>query len=123
MPEKLAEGQEKALGLQKKCKARTNYCWKIETPAGIGKGCGDSIDDDDGIDDDHGGVGVRLGVVKSLFSGALSDSCNMVVLGGPHRGCACHTSLCNTATFTKASNPLKAGILLRLMYSFYTFLN
>ena len=120
LPEKLADGKEKAVGSQKKCKARTNYCWKIDTPAGIGKGCGGSINDDDDVDDDHDGVGVKLGVIKSSFSGAISDSCNTIVLGDSHRGCACHTNLCNTATITKASNQLKAGISLTLMYSFYT---
>ena len=103
-PEQLAEGEEKAIGINKTCRSSTSYCWKAETPAGIAQGCGES----------------ELSLIFSLLFGTMSDSCNTINLGESYTGCVCHTNLCNTASIKKASSLLKAGILLTLIYSIYT---
>ena len=103
-PEQLAEGEEKAIGINKTCRSSTSYCWKAETPAGIAQGCGES----------------ELSLIFSLLFGTMSDSCNTINLGDSYTGCVCHTNLCNTASIKKASSLLKAGILLTLIYSIYT---
>ena len=104
MPEQLAKGEEKAIGINKTCRSSTSYCWKAETPAGIAQGCGES----------------ELSFMFSLLFGTMSDSCNTINLGDSYTGCVCHTNLCNTASIKKASNILKAEILLTLIYGLYT---
>ena len=59
LPEKLAEGQEKATGLRTRCDAETSYCWKSDTPGGIGQGCADR----------------DVQEVVTYAVGQLSDSC------------------------------------------------
>ena len=103
LPEQLAEGQEKAMGLKRKCRATTNYCWKTDTPAGIGQGCG----------------GSDLEGVFSLLFGQLSDSCNTISFGDSYTGCTCHGDMCNTATIVMGSNGFKAGLSFIWLFSLY----
>ena len=103
-PEKLDEGQEKALGFVEDCDSRTTSCIKTDTPAGIGQGC-------EGRD--------AVGAVFSLLVGRLTDSCTTINFGGEsYTGCACHTNLCNTAPTIKqssASNSFMTIILLTII--------
>ena len=103
LPEKLAEGQEKAMGAKKRCQPITTHCWKTDTPAGIGQGCGDT----------------ELGEVFSLLFGQLYDSCNTLKLGDAYTFCACHGDMCNTATIVLGSNGFKAGLLFIWLFSLY----
>ena len=103
LPEQLAEGQEKAMGLKRRCQASTGYCWKTDTPAGIGQGCG----------------GSDLEGVFSLLFGQLSDSCNTISFGDSYTGCTCHGDMCNTATIALGSNGFKAGLLFIWLFSLY----
>ena len=103
LPEKLAEGQEKATGLRTRCDAETSYCWKTDTPGGIGQGCADR----------------DVQEVVTYAFGQLSGSCATMELGDPYTICACHSDMCNTAPIIKGSNGFKAGLLFTWISSFY----
>ena len=103
MPEKLADGEEQAIGLSTECDRATSYCWKTDTPAGIGQGCGED----------------EFGDVFELLFGTMSDSCNTITLGDSYEGCACHSDKCNTASQMTPSNTSKRAFLSTVIVGFY----
>ena len=91
------------MGLLTKCGTNASYCWKTDTPAGIGQGCGEG----------------ESGAVFELLFGAMSDSCNTVKLGDSYTGCVCHSDKCNTAFPMTTSNPPKAVFLSTVILGLY----